>query len=72
MVFDNRVVVNFSDEAKVLAECEICGTKTNNVRNCFDETCKNMVIVCSTCEADESVHRCDPSHTRNRIKVRIS
>jgi len=69
MVFDNRVVVNFSDEAKVLAECEICGTKTNNVRNCFDETCKNMVIVCSTCEADESVHRCDPSHTRNRQKV---
>ena len=72
MVFDNRVVINFSDEAKVLAECEICGTKTNNVRNCFDETCKNMVIVCKACEADESVHRCDPSHTRARQKVNKS
>lgn len=71
MVFDNRMVTDFSDKAKVIGECEICGTNTNHVRNCFDETCKNMVVVCLPCEADESLHRCDPSHTRNRQKVLV-
>ena len=69
MVFDNRMVTDFTEKAKVIGECEICGTKTNQVRNCFDDACKNMVVVCKSCESDESVHRCDPSHTRNRQKV---
>lgn len=72
MVFDNRMVTDFSDKAKLIGECEICGTNTNHVRNCFDETCKNMVVVCFSCEADESLHRCDPSHTRNRQKVLVN
>lgn len=72
MVFDNRMVSDFSNKAKLIGECEICGAKTNHIRNCFDETCKNMVVVCKACEADESVHRCDPSHTRNRQKVLVT
>ncbi|MEY3561424.1 MAG: hypothetical protein RL068_576 [Actinomycetota bacterium] len=65
-VFDGRMNINFSDDAKVIGECEGCGGATNDFRNCSNLGCKDLVLLCDSCAADSSNLECKPSHTRGR------
>jgi UPF0176 protein len=65
-VFDGRMNINFSDDAKVIGECEGCGGATNDFRNCTNLGCKDLVLLCDSCAADSSNLECKPSHTRGR------
>jgi UPF0176 protein len=65
-VFDGRMNINFSDEAKVIGECEACGGATNDFRNCTNLGCKDLVLLCDTCATDSANLECKPSHTRGR------
>jgi len=48
-VFDNRMTVNFSDEAKTIGECTHCGSKTSNFENCAHAECNDLVLICEDC-----------------------
>jgi UPF0176 protein len=65
-IFDDRMVQDFSDEAKVIGECENCGGGTNSFRNCANEGCKDLVLLCDTCYADPSHSEHKDTHTRGK------
>ena len=54
-VFDNRMAVQFSDDAAVIAHCSQCGTSTSRMQNCSDLACREQLVVCGTC-AEHPVH----------------
>lgn len=49
-VFDNRMVVNFSDKAKTIGECVHCSGKTSNFENCARPECNSLVLICENCK----------------------
>ncbi len=49
-VFDDRMIVDFSDHAKVIGECSHCGGPTNNYENCAWANCNDLVLICLNCK----------------------
>lgn len=48
-IFDNRMVMQFSDKAKDIGECVHCSDKTSNYENCANKQCNRLVLVCNNC-----------------------
>jgi len=67
-IFDERMTMDFSDEAKVIGECEGCGAPTNHFRNCQNLGCKDLVLLCDDCATKPEMLECKPNHTRGRRK----
>ncbi len=70
-VFDERMTMDFSDETKVIGECEACGGATKNFVNCANLGCKDLVLLCSDCAAKPENLVCKPTHTRGRSKEMV-
>lgn len=49
-VFDGRMNLNFSDEAKDIGQCIHCQTKTSNFENCAFPQCNDLVLICQSCK----------------------
>lgn len=47
-VFDGRETIDFSEGAKVVGECDVCGAPANSLANCTDLACKTRLVVCSS------------------------
>jgi len=45
-VFDNRMHVDFTDDAAVVGRCATCQVPTANVANCRDLSCRELFVVC--------------------------
>lgn len=54
-VFDNRMVVDFSDHTKVIGECTHCKGKTNNFENCAYANCNELVLICPKCKNNKDL-----------------
>lgn len=65
-VFDGRMNVDFSPDAKTIGECEACGGPTSNFRNCSNLGCRDLVLLCDSCNAVPANLECQPHHTRGR------
>lgn len=50
-VFDDRMTVDFSDQAAVIGRCSHCGAATNNYENCILASCNDLVLICQACTA---------------------
>jgi len=48
-VFDQRMATKFSDNAKEIAQCEHCGTPTDNFENCAIKSCNKRILLCLNC-----------------------
>lgn len=48
-VFDNRLAVQFSDDAAVIGTCTQCGSATSRMQNCSDLACREQLVVCDAC-----------------------
>lgn len=53
-VFDNRMSIDFSAEAKVLGHCYRCGAPTKRMQNCSDPACRVQLVVCGEHAAETS------------------
>lgn len=49
-VFDDRMTVAFSDNAKTIGECTHCHAATSNFENCAFANCNDLVLICSECK----------------------
>jgi len=49
-VFDNRMGVKFSDQAKDIGNCVRCEGTTSNYENCALGSCNNLVLLCEQCK----------------------
>jgi UPF0176 protein len=67
-VFDERMTMDFSDETKVIGECEACSGPTKNFVNCANLGCKDLVLLCEDCAEKPENLVCKPNHTRGRAK----
>jgi UPF0176 protein len=45
-VFDDRKAIEFSDQAKVIGSCYVCGRPTSRMENCGDLACRTQLVVC--------------------------
>lgn len=70
-IFDDRMVQDFSDETKVIGECENCAGPTNAFRNCSHLGCKDLILLCDTCYADPKHSEHKPTHTRGKREASV-
>src|SRR5699024_12870603 len=43
-VFDDRMRIDFSDDAKVIGSCQLCYTPCAELRNCISSCCKALAV----------------------------
>jgi UPF0176 protein len=65
-VFDGRMKINFSDEAKTIGDCEKCEGKTSTFRNWSNLGCRDLILLCDSCYENPENLACQPHHTRGR------
>jgi UPF0176 protein len=51
-IFDGRMNHKFSDNAKDIAECIHCQSKTSNYENCANKACNKLVLICDNCKKE--------------------
>lgn len=49
-VFDNRMKMDFSNQAAVIGQCSHCEGPTNNYENCAFAQCNDLVLICLSCK----------------------
>lgn len=49
-VFDDRMTVDFSDQAKTVGSCSHCQQPTSNYENCALASCNDLVLICQDCK----------------------
>ena len=57
-VFDNRMNVEFSNEAKVLGACHLCSQPTSKYYNCKNLTCRKLTLACNACSSNAASIQC--------------
>ncbi|QWT24711.1 rhodanese-related sulfurtransferase [Subtercola sp. PAMC28395] len=50
-VFDNRLSVNFSPDARPIGACYRCGSPTSSMQNCADLACRAQLVICDDCSS---------------------
>ena len=61
-VFDSRLNIEFSQDAKVIGKCEKCDSPTSKFHNCANLACRKLILLCEKCAGEQSSTQCDPSH----------
>lgn len=57
-VFDRRMTVNFTEDAKVIGKCHKCSAPTNKFYNCANLACRELTLFCDDCAAAHSADDC--------------
>ncbi|WP_309123726.1 rhodanese-related sulfurtransferase [Arthrobacter sp.] len=57
-VFDKRMHVEFTKDAKTIGKCVRCSAPTNKFENCSNLSCRNLTLYCAECAADPATLRC--------------
>jgi UPF0176 protein len=52
-VFDDRIMMDFSDAAELVGTCDMCDAPTNHVADCGDVSCVRQMVRCETCLRSE-------------------
>ena len=47
--FDGRMTVDFSQDTKVIGECDQCGSPTKSFTNCANQSCHQLYLLCEKC-----------------------
>lgn len=58
-VFDKRMRMEFSHEAKTIGECAHCANPTSDFYNCADPACRKLTLFCEDCAADPAKLSCE-------------
>jgi UPF0176 protein len=65
-VFDDRMNMDFSPDAKVIGKCEACDGPTSKFRDCSSLSCRDLILLCEDCAEITENLTCSPSHTRGK------
>lgn len=57
-VFDKRMHMEFSEDAKTIGQCVRCQAPTNRFENCSNLSCRNLTLYCSECASSPETLRC--------------
>lgn len=70
-VFDDRLNIDFTDEAKTIGECETCSAPTSRFRNCAALGCRDLILLCDACAEDPKNLKHNDSHTRGKRRSQV-
>ena len=62
--FDGRKTIDFSDETKLIGQCDFCQTPTKLFVNCGNDFCHRQYLVCDSCATDSEKLRCTHEESR--------
>jgi len=65
-VFDKRMNMDFSENAKTIGECEKCNAPTSQFYNCADLACRDLILLCADCAEKPENLQCIDTHVRGR------
>lgn len=71
-VFDKRMNMDFSENAKTIGECEKCTGPTSQFYNCSNLACRDLILLCAECAKDEANLACQEGHVRSTKKIDIA
>lgn len=71
-VFDDRLNINFTENAKTIGECEKCLAPTSRFRDCTALGCRDPILLCDGCAAKPANLGCSPTHTRGKRKHEVA
>lgn len=57
-VFDKRMHMEFSNDAKQLGHCKHCEAPTNLFHNCVNEQCRKLTLMCDDCASNPATAHC--------------
>lgn len=57
-VFDKRMHMEFSDEAKEIGHCIRCNNASNKFENCSNLSCRNLNLYCADCASAPETLQC--------------
>lgn len=64
--FDSRMAIDFSNETKVIGECEKCSAPTKQFHNCANVACHELILLCDECAKTNVNKGCTHTHTDTR------
>ena len=70
-VFDDRLNINFTDEAKTIGKCETCSAPTSRFRNCAALGCRDLILLCDECAEDPANLKHNENHTRGKRRQQV-
>jgi UPF0176 protein len=70
-VFDDRLNINFTEDAKTIGECETCSAPTSTFRNCTSLGCRDLILLCDDCAKDSKNLKHNDSHTRGKRRQQV-
>lgn len=63
--FDARMAIDFSENAKIIGECEKCSSATKQFYNCANVACHELVLLCESCAKNQSNKYCSHDLTKS-------
>jgi UPF0176 protein len=54
-VFDERMAVDFTDNAEIISSCHRCGSATRRVQNCIEPSCRTQLVTCERCAETQAI-----------------
>lgn len=70
-VFDDRLNINFTEDAKTIGKCEKCEAPTSSFRNCSALGCRDLILLCDSCAEVPENLGCAPTHTRGKRRQQV-
>jgi UPF0176 protein len=56
--FDGRKTIDFSNDTKVIGQCDTCSSPTKQFLNCANDFCHRQYLICDSCALDSENLRC--------------
>jgi UPF0176 protein len=70
-VFDDRLNIDFTEEAKTIGKCENCQGPTSTFRNCTSLGCRDLILLCDECAGDPTNLVHTDKHTRGKRRQQV-
>lgn len=68
-VFDKRMHLEFTPDAKTIGKCVRCQAPTNTFENCSNLSCRNLTLYCSECAGSPATLRCPQGCESNEAEA---
>ena len=70
-VFDDRLNIDFTPDAKTIGKCEKCSAPTSTFRNCLFLGCRDLILLCDDCNAEPKNLVHTDEHTRGKRRQQV-
>lgn len=71
--FDDRMTIDFSDQTKIIGQCDRCQASTKSFYNCSNQNCHELFLLCDTCVQEsknlDCIHDVSRSHKQGREEL---